>query len=352
MAGQPQPRLGRGGEPRMLCPEHNKRPGVAYAFSERGVELPVVDITNPAFALDIDERQLPAFTRQQVEAMEKWSRVPGFVRAWFARNSVLMGSGKGGVLDGMSTYLYKLGPENLGSGYTKRMDARVAANIMAVAVRLRFREVVRILAEDLSAKAARTQGTIAMLNLAGGTAMDSIDALIVARNQSPDSLAGRRIRIHVLDPDAGAFVFATNALAVLTEEATAPLQGVDVGLVHHRYDWDDPSTLSAALGEIVRGEEGVTVVASSEGGLFEYGSEDEIVRNLELLRDALPEDVSLAGSALKNGPITRLMKKMNGTSFVPRTLDELSAIVARAGWGVAQAGETNPVYHVFALGRA
>jgi hypothetical protein len=154
-------------------PEHNKRPGVAYPYAEDGVELPVVDITNPAFALDIDEQRLPEFTRQQVESMERWSRAPAFVRAWFSRNSVLMGSGKGGVLDGMTTYLYKLGPENLGSGYTRRMDARVAANIMAVAVRLRFRDLVRMLADDLSTKAARTQGTIDMLNLAGGTAMDS-----------------------------------------------------------------------------------------------------------------------------------------------------------------------------------
>ena len=36
-------------------PETNKRPGVCYATTRDGVELAVVDVTHPVFALDIDE---------------------------------------------------------------------------------------------------------------------------------------------------------------------------------------------------------------------------------------------------------------------------------------------------------
>jgi len=45
---------------RRLRPEINKRPGVFYAFTRDGVELPVVDVTHPAFAISIPESELKA----------------------------------------------------------------------------------------------------------------------------------------------------------------------------------------------------------------------------------------------------------------------------------------------------
>jgi len=44
-----------------LIPERNKRTGVCYALTDDGLELPVVDITHPAFAvnfeaIDLDDR--------------------------------------------------------------------------------------------------------------------------------------------------------------------------------------------------------------------------------------------------------------------------------------------------------
>jgi hypothetical protein len=333
-----------------IC-ERDKRPGVLYAYTDGGVELPIIDVTNPAFAVEIDQAQLPRFTEEQVKSMERWLRAPAFLRAWFARNSVLMSSNQSGVLDGMTTYLYKLGPDNLGAGYTKRMDRRVAANIMAVAVRLRFREVVRMMSEDLSSKLSRTQGPVHLLNLAGGTSMDSLNALIAVRKKSPEALSARRMHIHVLDPDATSFAFAAAALTALTDEPAAPLHGVDVIITHERYDWADPSTLSTALRKVAPGPEEPTIVGSSEGGLFEYGSDEQIVGNLEALRETAPADLLVAGSALKEEPITRLMKKMSRTSFVPRTLDDLTAVVARAGWKLVEAVEANPVYHVVTVGK-
>jgi hypothetical protein len=345
-------------------PENNKRPGVLYCFTESGVELPVVDLTNPAFALGIDETTLPKFTEKQVNSMKNWSRAPSFLRAWFTRNSVLMGtSNQGGVLDGMTTYLYKLGPENLGSGYTKRMDRQVAANIMAVSVRLRFRDTVEMIAGALVTALEARDGPVYLLNLAGGTAMDSLNALIFVRKGSPYALIGRPIEIQVLEPDRAARVFAMRASAALSQDEQEPLYGLDLKLTYRGYDWTDASTLSSALRDLLRGGERKgagrssvktepVVVGSSEGGLFEYGSDDDILRNLEVLREETPSDFVIAGSALKDEPITRLMKKMSGTSFLPRTLEDLTGLVGRAGWKVNQAAVSNPVYHVVTLGKA
>jgi hypothetical protein len=91
------------------------------------------------------------------------------------------------------------------------------------------------------------------------------------------------------------------------------------------------------------------VAGSSEGGLFEYGTDEEIVRNLQVLHEATPEDFFIVGSLLKDEPITRLMKKMSGTSFLPRTIEDFTELVGRAGWTVADALENNPVYHAVGL---
>jgi hypothetical protein len=39
-------------------PEKNKRPGVIYPYNREGVELPVIDITHPAFAVENNPQAL------------------------------------------------------------------------------------------------------------------------------------------------------------------------------------------------------------------------------------------------------------------------------------------------------
>jgi hypothetical protein len=337
-----------------LVPEKSKRPGVLYAYTETGVELPVVDVTNPAFALEMDEAHLPMFAAQQLKSMEKWSRVPAFLRNWFARNSVLMGaSSQGSVLDGMTTYLYKLGPDNLGAGYTKRMDQRVAANVMSVAVRQRFRDIARLIADGLLPPLKARPGPVTLLNLAGGTAMDSLNALILVHTKHPEILLGRSVYVQVLDPDRAGFVFAGNALTALTRDEDGPLRRLEISLAYREYNWGDTSSLLAALrgaDSQGRADEQV-IVASSEGGIFEYASDAEILKNLEVLHEETPPDFVIVGSALKDEPLTRMMKKMSGTTFLPRKLDDLAQLAERAGWRMSTAGENNPVYHVIGLSK-
>jgi hypothetical protein len=43
------------------------------------------------------------------------------------------------------------------------------------------------------------------------------------------------------------------------------------------------------------------------------------------------------------------MKKMSGTSFIPRTLDDFTELVGQDGWTAAETMEANPVYQVTSL---
>ncbi len=339
-------------------PEKNKKPGVCYAFTDDGIELPVVDITNPAFALEVNEDELPAFAEEWLRSMEKWLKLPAFVRSFVGRRSVLMGaSTRGSVLSGMATYLYKLGPDNLSAAYAGPMDKKVAGNVTAVAVRMRFRDVARLLADGLGPALAAQRGCpVHFLNLGGGAGADSLNALILMRKENPGSLAGREVRIHVLDKDRVGPSFGARALNALVMDG-APLAGLQATFEHFDYDWSDPSALRGLVGESGcggRADEGVgesVVIGSSEGGLFEYGSDQEIAGNLAVLHSETPEDFVMVGTAFRDERVSWVMKKMGGMSFQPRTMESLEELVGRAGWEVARAVEGNPVYHVFNLGK-
>ena len=133
-------------------PETNKKSGVHYAFTDEGLELPIVDVTHPAFALSLTEAEQRArvveFARQPIP----FAQLPRFLRTmlldFFMRGSVLwrgLRRAQGTFLSGMQTYLLKLGPDNLGS-FATPIDRRIAAALPALSVRLRLQDTAQLLA--------------------------------------------------------------------------------------------------------------------------------------------------------------------------------------------------------------
>ena len=94
------------------------RDGVLCAMTDEGVRLPVIDVTNAAFAVTVTEAELGAMAEQYIREAGEQRDVPQALRE--ALRSSMLGRGlmaaSGTFLDGMSTYLLKLGPENLGVG--------------------------------------------------------------------------------------------------------------------------------------------------------------------------------------------------------------------------------------------
>src|ERR1700690_380228 len=113
-----------------------------YAMREDGVRTAVIDVTNPAFAVTATDAELAAMAEQYIREAEQQSEIPEAVREAL-RNSLLgrgLMAASGSFLDGMSTYLLKLGPENLGEEFTP-IDRRIAASFPVFAVRLRLQEM-------------------------------------------------------------------------------------------------------------------------------------------------------------------------------------------------------------------
>jgi hypothetical protein len=80
------------------------------------------------------------------------------------------------------------------------------------------------------------------------------------------------------------------------------------------------------------------VVCSSEGGLFEYGSDSEIQSNLQTLHE-FPEVLAVIGSVTRADEPIQRVRQMGRAATRPRGLEVFRALTANTGWQIARAIE-------------
>lgn len=308
------------------------------ALTRDGHCLPVIDVTDPRFAVPDDPDRLRKLLDAAREEERRNRLIPEFIMRWLlasaAKRSLLLRPllpGDTTFLDGMSTYVMKLGADNLMPPYDSPMDRRVAASPNLTLLRLRTQQVARLIADTVATGLAQAMAApLHLINIAGGPAIDSLNTLMIL-NRDHGDLLRRQIVVHVLDPDEAGPFFGSNALAALMAES-APLAGLDVVFDHRRYDWDEGAPLAALLREL--GAAGAIVAASSEGGLFEYGSDAAILANLETLRAGNVKLV--AGSVTSSDETRRRQITASRFKLIPRGLEGFAPLAARAGYRIAQ----------------
>jgi hypothetical protein len=177
----------------------------------------------------------------------------------------------------------------------------------------------------------RNSAPLHLLNIGGGAAPDSMNALFLIQKDDPKLLQDRRVVIHILDIDRAGANFAARALEALQSEG-APLHGIAVESRFVEYDWSDATRMQAIWRDIP----GVVVVAgSSEGGMFEYGSEEQILANLKALHECSPHDFVMSGSVLHDENSVdanlRLLMKSSTLAVHPLGIARLKSIAQSAG---------------------
>lgn len=319
--------------------------GVVYAMTEDGVRTAVIDVTHPAFAVTVTEAELGAMEEQYLTEARRQAEVPAAVQEAL-RNSMLgrgLMAASGTFLDGMSTYLLKLGPENLGDGATA-IDKRIAASFPAVVGRLRLADMARLMAEGLERSAAMEQPrAVCLVNIAGGSGADSWNALIRLRRERAGWLEGRKIAITVLDMDSRGPAFGARAVAALGADG-GPLGGLDVAFQYLSYEWSHAGGLAKLL-EGLEARDAVCGV-SSEGGLFEYGSDEEIVENLRTVHAGTAGDAIVVGSVTRDGEVVRAGSRVSRVNTRPRTLEAFRALAEAGGWRLDEVVERTFSYNV------
>jgi hypothetical protein len=314
------------------------------AATREGHDLPVIDVTDPRFAVPDDPAATRALYDEFITGERRRGRVPKFImRAmlrWAAKESRLVHAlfaSDSGYVDGMSTYLMKLGVDHLVPPYDTPTDRRMAASPHVTLLRLRLQQIAHLLAdglvEHLAGAAGAAGAPLHLINIGGGPAFDSLNALILLRRNRPD-LMRRPVVIHVLDCDTDGPFFGANALAVLRAQG-GPLHGMNTAWERHDYDWNVPAALTQLMRDLAGA--GGLIAASSEGALFEYGSDDAIVANLAALRRDGAGARLVAGSVTRDDEIRRRLIAETQFRLIPRGLAGFAPLAARAGFAIAKA---------------
>jgi hypothetical protein len=140
-----------------------------------------------------------------------------------------------------------------------------------IAARMRLRDLCRHQTEALSPLlSAYPSERPCLINIAGGAASDTINTLRLIQRRDANLLLNRWIEIHLLEIDTIGPHFAEKSLVVL-QEAGGDFETLDLDFRFHNCSWADEATWK----EIVKDRSRDIVLCSSEGGLFEYGRDED-----------------------------------------------------------------------------
>jgi hypothetical protein len=112
---------------------------------------------------------------------------------------------------------------------------------------------------------------------------------------------------------------------------------VNAAVVHQHYDWTHTADLGAVLAPSVAA--GAAIAVSSEGALFEYGSDEAIAGNLAAIRRAAGDGTAVAGSVTRGDGAAQYLDHPKGFRLVPRSREEFERLASAAGWRVARVVE-------------
>jgi hypothetical protein len=338
-----------------------KVPGLSYAFTGNGVELPVLDITHPLFYNSIDEVKLKEMLKHaEINAektAEKFNRMPAFIMKFLAKRSftvaeLLQSKGDNAYLSGVSTLMLKLGPNLIGKGRKRFLDRLAAKGIGGIVLRMRLRDLSKCQAKALVPILRKSPDkNLCMINIAGGAASDTINTLFLILQEDPLLLKNRKIEIYVLDIDSFGPAFAAECFSVLKLPA-GQFNNLNISFRHIQYDWNNTSILNKLLSE----RKEWLIACSSEGGLFEYCSEEVIDKNLDTIYNNSNSEIIITGSLLhdiENVDAGIIASLKISTNIKPRFLG-LAGLkyLCKNAWTIESIMEGNPRYLVFCLSKA
>lgn len=320
------------------------QPAILYATTDDGSTLPIIDVTHPAFAVSVSEDDLAEETALFVANAPMRAQMPPDILEALKRSKLGSGlmAGNGSFLTGLNTYLFKLGPAQFRED--EYMDRAIAASLPALAIRVRLQDMARFLADGLAAILPNhPKQPVAFINIAGGPAPDVWNALIHLQKTHLHLLADREISLNILDLDDHGPSFGRRALETLCN-TEAPLCGLKVQHQHLSYNWSQAERLTEILSTLRANESACAI--SSEGGLFEYGSDEEIIANLQQLHAGTPHDAFIAGTVTRDSEVIQAAHGTSAIKTVPRTLEAFRKLADAGGWRIQQVLERPMSYNL------
>ncbi|HEY2836255.1 MAG TPA: hypothetical protein VGI89_06775 [Rhizomicrobium sp.] len=312
-----------------------KAMGVFSAPTKDGNQLPIIDLTHARFFVPDDPAAIAALHARVRTEERSTRRLPKFLLRWLMRRAMAQSRlmqalfhPNADFLDGLSTYVMKLGADNLVPPFDNPADRRFAAAPHLTLMRLRMQQVARLLANGLAHDLpSRPNAPLHFLNVGGGPAMDSLNTVIMLQRQHA-GLLRRSIRIHVMDRDDAGPWFGARALDALKSPG-GPLTGLDISFAHISYDWGEAEKLERFA--VSLGPDAI-ITTSSEGALFEYGDDQAVIANLKALRAGGVALIS--GSVTSGDPERKRMIASGPFRLFPRGVAGFAPLAREAGFTV------------------
>lgn len=314
-----------------------------------------MDITHPLFETSIDLKSLADQRSQSAATAALIKTMTEAQRKMITANSYIWGTHFSGgnsasCLSGMATYMLKLGPGLIGGGEERKADLRATMGVSGIAARMRLRDLCQLQTEALSPVLKAHPGRrLCLINVAGGAASDTFNTIRLIRRRDPALIQSRRIEIHLLETDTIGPHFAERSMAAL-REAGGDFEALDLDFRFHHASWADGDAWNEILGDRNRD----IVLASSEGGLFEYGRDEDILAALGFLAASPSISTMIAGSCLLDretiDPTIPALAELSGSALRFLGRAGLEAILKPTSWSAGWFNEpANPVYLVFSL---
>lgn len=341
--------------PARRIPEKNKVPGLPYVFTDTGLELAVLDIAHPLFEASIDpsslaeQRTRSAATAALIKTMSADQR-KAITASSYIWGPHFSGETAADCLSGMATYMLKLGPGLIGGGEERKADLRATMGVSGIAARMRLRDLCRLQTDVLSPVLKAHPGRrLCLINVAGGAASDTFNTIRLIQRRDPALLQGRRIEVHLLETDTIGPHFAERSLAALRESG-GDFAALDLDLRFHHTSWADKD----AWEEVLSDRRDDIVLASSEGGLFEYGRDEDILAVVGALASCPSLSTVIAGSSLLDreaiDPTIPALADLSGSALRFLGRAGLEEVLRPTPWAAEWLEEpANPIYLVFAL---
>jgi hypothetical protein len=214
---------------------------------------------------------------------------------------------------------------------------------------MRFKDMCILQADILIPELKKSSHKkLCFINIGGGTASDSINTLILILKENQSLLENRKIEINVLDIDTWGPNFARRCIEAL-KAPECHFHNLNIFFNHINYDWADTRKLTNLLSK----KKETIVMCASEGGLFEYASDAEIINNLNSLYENSPDNMQVVADTFHDintvDPTMPVAGEVCGMSFRFLGTEGLKRILEKTNWKLDSIQEENPIYVVFAL---
>jgi hypothetical protein len=192
---------------------------------------------------------------------------------------------------------------------------------------------------------------LCFINIGGGAASDNINAVILILEENQSLLNERKIEINLLEVDSDSPDFAKSCIEAL-KASEGHFHNLDITLKHIKYNWANTEELV----NILSAKKDSIMMCTSEGGLFEYGSDGEIISNLNSIYDNSPDDTRISATLIHDrdtvDPTIPAMANMTGGAIRFLGKEGLKKILEKTKWQLENMSNKNPVYVVFTLKKA